>query len=113
MKVIVDGLATEYKDEGSGPALLMLHGWMDTLSSFDAITKGLADSHRIVRLDLPGFGGTEAPPDTWYISDFVSFVQHFIQKIGLDSYVLLGHSFGGRISIKGVGTGVLQPSRLV
>lgn len=113
MKVIVDGLATEYRDEGQGLAILMLHGWMDTLYSFDEIARGLMNSYRVVRLDLPGFGGSELPPGSWYIADYASFVQHFIEKIGLGSYVLLGHSFGGRVSIKAVGTGVLTPSRLI
>ena len=114
MKLIVSGLAAEYADEGSGPVILMLPGWMNTLHNFDALTSLLAAKYRIVRLDLPGFGGgTEAPPSDWHISDYATFVKSFIEKVGLTSYILIGHSFGGRVAIKGVGQNILHPSRLI
>lgn len=114
MKLIVNGLATEYTDEGEGPALLLLPGWMNDLHNFDPLVSRLVSKYRVVRLDLPGFGGgTENPPSDWHVSDYVAFVDAFVKKIELDSYSLVGHSFGGRVSIKGVGQGVLKPSRLI
>ena len=114
MKVIVNNIATEYADEGEGSALLLLPGWMNTLHNFDELVLRLLSDYRIIRLDLPGFGGgTETPPLNWHIADYASFVKAFIEKIGLDSYMLVGHSFGGRIAIKGVGEGILWPSQLV
>ncbi len=113
MKVIVDGLATEYRDEGQGLVILMLHGWMNAVDSFDEITKRLHNSHRIIRVDLPGFGGTERPQDSWDVGKYASFVAHFIEKIGLGTYALVGHSFGGRITIKGASEGILRPSRII
>ena len=114
MKLIVNGLATEYSDEGQGPALLFLPGWMNTLRNFDELAVGLAPKYRIVRLDFPGFGGgTEAPPPDWHVADYAKFVKAFAEKLGLTSYVLVGHSFGARVAIKGTGDGGLRPSRLV
>ncbi|MCR4325800.1 MAG: alpha/beta hydrolase [Patescibacteria group bacterium] len=114
MKMIVNNLATEYTDEGRGPALLMLPGWMNDIHNFDALASRLSTDFRVVRLDLPGFGGgTEAPPDTWGVSEYASFTKAFIEKIGLESYTLVGHSFGGRVTIKGTGEGVLSPTGIV
>ena len=114
MKIIVSGLATEYTDEGEGPPLLFLPGWMNDIRNCDALAPFLVPEFRIVRLDLPGFGGgTEVPPSDWHVSDYVSFVQAFAAKIGLTSYTLIGHSFGGRVAIKGIAEGVLLPSRLI
>jgi pimeloyl-ACP methyl ester carboxylesterase len=115
MKVIVDDLATEYRDEGNpnGQVVLLLHGWRNELHSFDALVHELAPQYRIVRLDLPGFGGTEVPRTTWELNDYVGFVGDFIKKLGLKVDVLIGHSLGGRIMIKGLGEDVFHPKKAV
>jgi len=112
MKVIVKGLATEYEDEGSGPVLLMLHGWGDSLRSFNTLVHRLG-GYRIVRLDLPGFGGTELPRGEWDVGDYARFVQEFCTKLSVAPQFLLGHSLGGRISIKGLARGIFTAEKLV
>ncbi len=42
MKIIIQNIATEYTDEGSGPIILCLHGWKDSLRTFDALEPELA-----------------------------------------------------------------------
>lgn len=111
--IIVQNIATEYKDEGSGKILLLLHGWKDSLHSFDAILPFLSDHYRIIRLDLPGFGKTELPDKPWTISDYIAFVGSFMHKLSINADVLIGHSFGGRIILKGVGTGILQSEKIL
>lgn len=114
MKVIVQNIATEYSDEGDGEALLFLPGWMNAISNSDELASRLISKYRVVRLDLPGFGGgTEAPPADWHVLDYALFVKAFTEKVGLTSYVLAGHSFGGRVAIKGIAEGILKPSRLI
>lgn len=113
MKVIVDNIATEYSDEGKGPTILMLHGWMDTHHTFDRLAGVLGLDYRLVRLDMPGFGQTEAPKEAWSVGDYATFVSHFSDKLGLKPDVILGHSFGGRVTIKGVSTGVFKPRKLI
>ena len=80
MKIIVQGLATEYVEEGKGPTLLFLPGWMNTLHNFDELASRLKSEYRIVRLDLPGFlgGGTETPPSGWHVGDYATFLETFI-----------------------------------
>ncbi len=112
MKTIVNGLAVEYSDQGEGLVILMLHGWADTMHTFDVVVRELT-LFRIIRLDLPGFGKSERPHDIWGVGEYATFVHDFLAKIQVRSYVLIGHSFGGRIAIKGVGTGVLEPEKLI
>ena len=112
MKVIADGLATEYSDEGTGPVMLMLHGWGNTRHSFDALCRGLP-SFRMIRLDLPGFGESERPSEPWDVAQYATFVALFCEKLGIVPDILLGHSLGGRIITKGVATGVLSAPRLI
>jgi pimeloyl-ACP methyl ester carboxylesterase len=111
MKVIVKGLATEYSDEGSGPVLLMLHGWGDSLHSFDSLVHHLG-GYRIIRLDLPGFGNTELPRGEWDVGDYARFVAEFCSKLALQPQYLLGHSFGGRIIVKGMSNSILSAQKL-
>ncbi|MDP3735041.1 MAG: alpha/beta hydrolase [bacterium] len=113
MKIIVNNIATDYLDEGTGAVMLMLHGWKDTLQTFDQLVPLLAKGRRIVRLDLPGFGGTEPPPGTWGVGDYACFVRDFIFKLNINVDVLVGHSFGGRVALKGLGEGALSARRLV
>lgn len=112
MKTVVHNIATEYSDAGQGPVLLMLHGWKDSLNTFDDLVKRLPN-YRIVRVDMPGFGGTEAPKDAWGVHDYVEFVRAFLEKVNVVPDVIVGHSFGGRVAIKGVGMGVLKPTKLI
>jgi pimeloyl-ACP methyl ester carboxylesterase len=113
MKSIVDGLAVEYKDEGQGPAILFLHGWMHDLGAFDGVASFLRGKYRIVRLDLPGFGKTELPPHAWHTDDYAGFVRDFLRKIGVEPVCIVGHSFGGRIILRGFASGVLKSDKIV
>ena len=113
MKIIVNDIATEYMDGGTGPVILMLHGWKDSLHTFDPLIPALTQAHRVVRLDLPGFGGTETPQKNWKLDDYVEFVAALISKLKLDVRVLAGHSFGGRVAIKGLAEGVFTAQKLV
>lgn len=112
MKVIINGLATEYLDEGQGPVALMLHGWGNALHDFDKLCAEL-HGFRLVRLDLPGFGGSERPVDAWDVGGYAQFVSAFCARLGIRPDVLVGHSLGGRIITKGVATHVLDASKLV
>lgn len=113
MQIIVQNLAIEYQDEGQGPVILFLHGWKDNLRTFDAIVSLLKFKYRIVRLDLPGFGKSEMPKTAWNLDDYVALVNDFIQKLDLEVYVVVGHSFGGRIIIKGRSQNFIKAEKIV
>ena len=113
MKIIVQNLATEYLDEGTGKVVLFLHGWQDNLHTFDSLASLLSPTWRIVRLDLPGFGKSEVPKETWNLDNYVQFVKDFINKLDIHVYALVGHSFGGRITIKGEATKNLQAQKII
>ena len=113
MQIIVGGLAVEYEDNGSGKTAVMLHGWKDTLHTFDDLANSFSSSFRIVRVDMPGFGASEPPPSPWNLDDYVRFVNAFNIKLDIKPDILIGHSFGGRITIKGVATKILNPKKVV
>ena len=114
MRCIVDGLAVEYEDIGTGKTVVvMLHGWKDDMHTFDGITQSLQNSFRVVRVDLPGFGGSEAPKGDWMLDDYIGFVKDFLIKLNIRPDILVGHSFGGRITIKGIAKKILSTKKIV
>jgi pimeloyl-ACP methyl ester carboxylesterase len=113
MKVIVENLAVEYKDEGQGPVLFLLHGWMDSLRTFDALAAELSTKYRIVRIDLPGFGESEMPHKPWHVADYVNFVAGVCKKLNVEPAAFVGHSLGGRIVLKGLAEKTLSAQKAV
>jgi len=114
MQVIVDSLMTQYVRKGTGKTILILHGWGDTSQGLKALTDKLSKVYDVIALDLPGFGGTQAPPSVWGLTDYATFVQRFVAKVGLSEvYAYVGHSNGGAIAIRGLGQGILRADKLV
>jgi pimeloyl-ACP methyl ester carboxylesterase len=113
MQVIVDALLTHYEQAGTGKTVLLLHGWGDSAAGLKGLSSSLTKNYRVVALDLPGFGTTQAPPVAWDLDDYSLFVRHFLGKLGLDPWAIIGHSNGGAIALRGVGSGVLAAERLV
>jgi pimeloyl-ACP methyl ester carboxylesterase len=109
-KVLIDNLNVNYKIEGEGFPFLILHGWGGSSNSWSEVQKILSKNGFIVIvLDLPGFGKTPSPVEPWEIKDYTDFLLKLIDKLNIRQMVLLGHSFGGRISIRFAS---LYPERL-
>ena len=114
-QVVVNSLLTAYEGEGTGkPAVVFLHGWGGDRYSLKPLWTKLSEDYRALSLDLPGFGSSQTPPQDWTVSDFSNHVSTFLEKVGVaDSYVLVGHSFGGRVILRGVGGGQLKPTKII
>jgi pimeloyl-ACP methyl ester carboxylesterase len=85
---------------GEGQPLLLLHGWGTSLDTFTAMAGDMSRQFRVTAFDFPGHGGSEMPPATWTVDDFVALTVELIQTLGLERPSILGHSFGGRVAIK-------------
>lgn len=95
----IDGLNVHYRQEGTGPDLLLIHGTASSLHTWDGWVNALKNDFRITRMDLPAFGLTGARPDRDYsIGAYVEFIDHFIEKLGIDTLSIAGNSLGGGIS---------------
>ncbi|MDD5213372.1 MAG: alpha/beta hydrolase [Candidatus Gracilibacteria bacterium] len=102
-KTILNGLSTSYcisENFSKENSLLFLHGWGQTYKSFESIYKILDENNiSYVGLDFPGFGMTDFPKTDFEIFDYANFTSDFIEKLELKNPTLIGHSFGGRVSI--------------
>ena len=83
-----------------GEIILLLHGWGHSINNLRGLATVLSWKHTVYALDLPGFGKSDTPPDTWGTEDYAICVQEFLEKEDLKDVNLFGHSFGGRVSIQ-------------
>lgn len=114
MQAIVNGLLTSYGRTGSrGKIILLLHGWADSKETFEQLSHKLTDSYDVISLDLPGFGGSETPKNSWTLDDFAKFVASFIEKLNLKVSCIIGHSNGGAIAIHGLSDNTLRADKLI
>ncbi len=96
----IDGMAVHYRDEGAGPALVLIHGAPSSLHTWDGWVTRLSARRRIVRLDLPGYGLTGPAPDRDYsAARCARVVVALMDKLGIDRADIAGNSFGGRIAM--------------
>ncbi len=114
MQIVIDGLITEYYKTGKGPIALFLHGWGDTAKTFNGLIGVIAEDFTCLSLDLPGFGATEVPSNAWTLGSYAEFVNHFLLKLEVQNVaVIIGHSNGGALALKGVEDGILKTDKLV
>lgn len=95
----IDGQVVHYTTQGSGRPLLLLHGWGCNESTLDSIAAVASRTHRTIAVDFPGFGRSPEPAEVWGVEDYTRLIEKMVEKLGLERPSLLGHSFGGRVSI--------------
>lgn len=78
--------------------LVFLHGWGHSRAQWETISEKFRNDFRVVTWDLPGFGSEPAPEIAWGVPEYATWVKERIMREGLQNVVLIGHSFGGRIS---------------
>ena len=99
--VDIDGNRIHYLDEGSGPAILMVHGLGGQMRNFTyALTDRLKDRFRVVAMERPGAGYSQrAPGASARLGVQADVVAGFIRALGLGKPLLVGHSLGGALSL--------------
>lgn len=96
-------MPVHYRDEGDPSdsiPLILLHGTSSSLLTWDSCTQAWITEHRVVRMDLPGFGLTGPNPTKDYsIEMYVKFLDSFLQQQHIDQFYLAGNSLGGLIAV--------------
>jgi len=89
-----------YVDYGEGTnTLVFLHGWGQNIAMMKPIADPFCKEYRIIILDLPGFGESTEPDSVWSLYDYVEMLHTFLEELKVTDPILLGHSFGGKISL--------------
>ena len=87
-------------ERGQGRPILLLHGFATSSYTWHAIIPELSKNHRVIAIDLRGFGASDKPIDDHYsIQDQTEAVQAFVEQENLRDLTVIGHSFGGGIAL--------------
>lgn len=93
-----DGLTVAYRDVGSGPAVVLLHNGGTSSSIWRNQIEALADRHRMVAVDLPGFGDSPRPSTPARLSQMVESIDALIDAEHLAPALLVGNCMGTNIA---------------
>ena len=88
-----------FYDNKSKTNLIYLHGWGQNIEMMLPIAKPFVDKCNVLIIDLPGFGLSSEPKEAWTLYDYADMVNSFVKELKLDNPILIGHSFGGKISL--------------
>ncbi len=95
MKTTIDGVEIEYDVRGDGPAVLLLHAFPLGLFMWDAQVEALAATHRVLRFDARGFGGSAADDGPLTMERIADDGAALLDHLGIDKAVVGGCSMGG------------------
>ena len=108
-EVDVVGARVNYVEMGEGPPAVLVHGlsgawqnWLEQIPKF-------AQTHRVVAVDLPGFGASPMPPWEISIPAYGRFLRDFCERLGIERCSLIGNSMGGFIATE---VAITDPDRV-
>jgi pimeloyl-ACP methyl ester carboxylesterase len=112
--VEVDGVRLHYKDQGSGPAVLLIHGSLGDTADWDVWAGLLRQKYRVVRFDLPGFGLSGTIGNGNYAIDHsLALIDGLMDRLGIERFAIVGVSYGGPIAFRYAATRTSRVSALV
>lgn len=94
------GQTIVFEKTGVGKPIIILHGWGSSRRVMMPIARSLESIRTSYVLDLPGFGESHEPSESWSIDDYTNAIEAFISSTFNEPVDLLVHSFGGRITLK-------------
>lgn len=98
-EIELEGLRVRMEVTGDGRPLILMHGWGCDHTTVRSIAATAAQTHTVYNIDFPGFGGSQEPAKVWGVELYTRLIEDLVRKEGLERPVLIGHSFGGRVSI--------------
>lgn len=96
----VGGARVRYTDEGDGPAVVMLHGFGSSLGIWKQIAPELAKKHRVVTLDLKGFGWTDRAEGDYSPKAQAALVWELLDSLGVKDVAVVAHSWGSSVALE-------------
>ena len=112
--VELDGVRVHYREEGDGPAVLLIHGTLGDTTDWDGWVRELSDKYRVVRLDLPGFGlSGEIANGNYSIDRTLSVIDALMDHVKAPQFAIAGISYGGIVAFRYAATRSERTSALV
>ncbi len=97
--VTENGVRVRVRDVGKGPAVLLLHGFASALETWATVTPELERHHRVISLDLKGFGWTDRPEGDYSPMAQAALVRGVLDQLGVKDFDLIAHSWGSSVAL--------------
>lgn len=95
----IDGVRIHYTDVGEGPAVVLIHGFGSSLEIWHEVVPALRSNHRVIAVDLKGFGWSGRPDGDYSPTEQGRLVLAVMTKLGIDKADIVGHSWGASVSL--------------
>lgn len=105
----VQGSRVHYVDEGKGPAVVLVHGFASSLHTWEGVREALRGQHRVLSLDLKGFGWTDRPAGDYSPVAQARMVFALMDQRGIERAAIVGHSWGSSVVLA---MALEQPDRI-
>lgn len=99
-EIEISGLRIAYRQAGSGPPLVLLHGGMEDSRAWKRQLEGLADDFTVLAWDAPGCGHSSDVPETWRFAEFADALAAWIHALDLRHPHVLGLSWGSSLALE-------------
>lgn len=101
MQTVIDGIRLSFDKKGKkGANVLLMHGWGQNKEMMDLIAEHLSAHFKVYNFDLPGFGESDEPSETWGSLEYAEFIHKFCEKKKIEDPIIIAHSFGCRIALQ-------------
>jgi len=88
-----------YELRGQGPALVFIHGFLESRSMWKQIAPSFEASHTVITVDLPGHGASGVLQETHSMELMANVVKDLLDELEIETATLVGHSMGGYVSL--------------
>jgi len=95
----VGGARLRFVDEGEGPPVVLIHGFASALDTWRGVMKELTKHHRVLAMDLKGFGWSNRPPGDYSPQAEAQLVLALMDQRNIKSAVIVGHSWGSSVAL--------------
>lgn len=106
----IDGVRMRYVDQGEGSPVVLIHGFASSIENWTAVMPALvADGHRVIAMDLHGFGWTDRAPGDYSSESQARLVLALMDRLDIERADIVGHSYGGGVTLQ---IALLEPTRV-
>lgn len=96
----LEGARVRYMDRGQGPAIVFLHGFASAIEAWAPVMPAFSKDHRVIALDLKGFGWTDRPPGDYSPKAQAALVLALMDKLGVKDADFVAHSWGASVALQ-------------
>jgi pimeloyl-ACP methyl ester carboxylesterase len=96
---IIDGVRIHYQEKGSGPPLVLLHGYCSNTYTWKDVLPALAQQFHVLAVDLKGFGFSEKPRGNYSLNAQADLVMKLLDEVAIPNATIGGNSMGGAVGL--------------